>query len=133
MVPDHTTTRVLFNWQPSALHSTTIHQEYFARLRKSGIGVCPALVFVRGPDWHRRSVQKDLETQVFHQDDDQVAIQFVLWANCFPTEVLLPDGTMLDVKDGDAILVDNLEVQHRVSAAAVACNNRWFAKAYLKS
>jgi hypothetical protein len=62
-----------------------------------------------------------------------VAIKFVLSANCFPTEVLLPDGTMLDVKHGDAILVDNLKVQHRVSAAAVACTNRWFAKAYLKS
>jgi hypothetical protein len=70
-----------------------------------------------------------MESQSFHRDVNNLPMLFVLWANCHPTEVRFSDGQLLTAQHGDAMLLDNFEVEHRVSRAAVACDDRWFVQA----
>jgi hypothetical protein len=69
------------------------------------------------------------ETKEWHKDDSgygvPASIQFIVWSNAQPTEIRLPDGSLLETKDGDVILIDNVEVEHRAPAAQI---NRWFVR-----
>lgn len=120
-------TRVLFNWQPSCLDTGTITDEFPAALRSAGVSGYP--IFVRPPSWHRYSIRVCLDVQSFHRDENDSPMLFVTWADRFPTEVMFDDGSLLETRDGDVILIDNIEARHRVSPAAVAYSDRWFAKA----
>lgn len=125
-------TRVLTNWQPSALNAYTIKEEFRLlvtvqlnyRAERCGVST-------RSPRQHNElSTYSWYEESInFHHDASGCPGDMVMWSNRLPTEVRFEDGSILEAADGDVIFVDNLEVMHRIpNAALTPDNNRWFAR-----
>lgn len=116
-------TRVVTNWQPSTLDAPTVEREFAELVQRlfgpevwgrrktynfpeTGFGVCTDtgvdIHTLHGtyPFWHQ-----DCATHSKHQ-------HLICWSNKIPTLVRYPDGTMLEAKDGDVIVIDNEEVEH---------------------
>lgn len=72
----------------------------------------------------------------WHQDDDGHTAFLVLWADDYPTEVKLPDGSVVRAAPGEVVLIDNALVHHRIPADYVADveagveRNRHFLRMY---
>jgi len=115
-------TRVLFNWKPRSLDHT-LDQRLRSRFMKEGWYTLPSLMRLRNPALNKCIFEEAL---VWHQDEPaEVPLQFIVWSNVRPTEIRFPDGSSLETKDGDVILIDNQEVEHRAPANQT---DRWFVR-----
>lgn len=121
-------TRILTNWQPSKLDRETVRREFRRLLKKVLPSVKVSMTThpggdVREPPRHReRNTADD-----WHKDCGGVDLLITIWTNIKPTEVRFSDGSLLEAKDGDVILIDNLEVEHRTPEGSL--EGRWFARA----
>lgn len=114
-------TRVLFNWKPRELdHDIGIRLR--RRLMKAGLYTHPYVVEVRSPD---TNAQQDAGGQGWHRDATAPNTHLIMWSNIRPTLVRFKDGSLLEAKDGDVLLVDNDEVTH---CAPEDQSNRWFLR-----
>lgn len=114
-------TRVIFNWKPRILdHSLSIRLR--RRLIRAGLTTHPYIVEVRDPEINQ---QQNARAQGWHQDAVGSHLMLVMWSNVRPTEIRFNDGTLLQVRDGDVVLVDNDEVWHRAPENQV---DRWFCR-----
>jgi hypothetical protein len=66
----------------------------------------------------------------WHQDCGGVEKRFLLWSNVQPSDILLPDGMLMEVIDGAIIRIDNREVHHRTPSPVHP--RRWLIHAYMK-
>lgn len=116
-------TRVLFNWQPPVL-DRSLDERFRERMAAAGLE-CLGLIEVRDPGRNQY-----IETpKRWHRDDSSSELLIAMWSNVRPTEVKFADGRLLEgAEDGDVILVDNNEVEHR---APEDQTDRWFIRAYV--
>jgi hypothetical protein len=122
-------TRVLANWQPSALDEETIKAEFAVLIRKlvEQAGGVPRTrtqpcVEVRPPNQNA--------VNGLHRDCSGIAQYIIVWSNTLPTIVRFNDGSWLKTKAGDVLLLENTEVQHDAptSHAAMWAAERWFVR-----
>lgn len=102
-------TRILCNWQPTALDHT-LAQQFERHLATLGITIF--YTEVRNPA--RNAVLSDIAF-TWHQDPGG-ALLLVLWANIRPVEVRLADSSLPTTFPGDIVLVDNRVDKHRAPA-----------------
>lgn len=69
----------------------------------------------------RRHRSIDAIATEWHQDSicGDPAGALILWANSYPTELLLPDGSIVSGKPNDIVLIDNIRVKHRMPLSYV--------------
>lgn len=116
-------TRVLLNWQPPVL-DRSLGERFRGRMAASGF-VCIGIVEVRDPGRN----QYIEAPKRWHRDDPSSELLIIMWSNVRPTEVRFADGRLLEgTQDGDVILVDDNEVEHR---APEDQTDRWFIRAYV--
>jgi len=134
-------TRVIANWQPKKLGIDSI-QQGIAQLVVNILGLpfCPYRVEVRQPH-----TMLDIAPTEWHRDGNRLRpddIYMLLWSNVYPTEVRIDiDQSLLPVRDGDVILIENLKVEHRCPVQAIyktkynvtpvfwfTHNDRWFVR-----
>jgi hypothetical protein len=123
------TTKILTNWQPSTLDRETIRREF----RELVAGELSVSLDSVNMTRHEQGDVREPKWQVpmgWHRDEGinhQVDMSVVIWSNIKPTEVRFPDGSLLEARDGDVILIDNLECEHRTPEGDLS--GRWFARA----
>lgn len=49
----------------------------------------------------------------WHSDANGDDLALVIWSNCCPTEIRLPDGTVIVPEPGDIAVIRNSKVEHR--------------------
>lgn len=114
-------TQVLQNWQPSKLDKVVISKEFSEILSQW------FLVF----DVRILSNDDAPHPHVKEWHDDEGLAYTVIWANKHPTEVVfLRNQTLLETRDGDVILLNNLESRHRTPPSCPL--GRWIAWAEVK-
>lgn len=93
----------------------------------AGAGYDCGRIDVRSPDEHAQAYAEILAQYPdgWHYETECVGRHFAVWSDRAPTQVMFNDGRLLDAKDGDVILIDNLEARHRPPDVA-----RWFARAW---
>src|ERR1041385_7279760 len=114
-------TRVLFNWKPRSLDGS-LSDRLRSRLLRAGWYTHILCMEIRRPFADSESVIAS-EVYEWHKDQGAPSVQFIVWSNIRPTEVRFADGSLLPAKDGDVILIDNAEVEHRAPANS---DQRWF-------
>lgn len=113
-------TRILFNWQPSIL-DRSLAERFRERMAAAGFE-CLGLVEVRDPGRN----QYVEASKTWHREASSSKFLIAVWSNVRPTEVRFADGRLLEgAQDGDIILVDNNEVEHRAPADQT---DRWFIR-----
>lgn len=118
---EHRRTRVVFNWRPRKLDHT-LGERLRRRLIRVGLVAHPYTVEVRDPDVNK---QQNAVAQGWHRDSVGSRLMLVMWSNIRPTEVQFLDRSLLQLRDGDVLLVDNDEVWHR---APEDQSGRWFLR-----
>lgn len=83
---------------------------------------CLGLIEVRNPLLN--SYYTD-HARGWHTDTRGSGFMRAMWSNVRPTEVRFTDGRLLGAQDGDVILIDNSEVEHR---APEDQQDRWFIR-----
>ena len=53
----------------------------------------------------------------WHQDNNGETPGLIVWSNIYPTEVLLPDGSIVSGEPNDVVLLNNSVVKHRTPIA----------------
>lgn len=126
-------TKVLTNWKPSKLDNRTIRVEFTELVESLGFSVEPQYgVEARDPEAGIIAHKVSDVGKRWHRDGTGIYQEHVvIWSNILPTEVLLPNGSLLEAKDGDVILLENQAVMHRIPAEAVDHPDRWFARAWV--
>lgn len=117
-------TRVLTNWQPSALDFDTIRCEFFSLARKFIGKLKISLCEVRRPGTVAQPIG-------FHRDVQGADMYLLVWSNKAPTQVGYPDGSVLEARAGDVILLRNCEVEHDGPACEDDYADRWFVRMYI--
>lgn len=113
------TTRVLFNWKPREMYD--LDAKFRRRIARAGWCTHPQTVQVRCPSITGFGTATALAEKAgeafgiydWHHDEGNPRHKFIVWSNTMPTQVRFPDGSLLPVRDGDVILIDNDEVEHR--------------------
>lgn len=102
----------------------SLDERFRRRIWREGWCTHPLTLQVLSPE---RNAEKLPETKDWHHDDAgyRSGFRFIVWSNTRPTEVRFADGTLLETKDGDVILIDNDEVEHRAPADQAG---RWFVR-----
>lgn len=126
-------TRVLANWQPSVLDEDAINNELRELLALHGINSASAMT--RDARYHHALKNRPYSDEVsgltsWHTDNDNADCWIAVWSNILPTEVRFADGSLLETRNGDVILIKNREVQHRMPEAA-AGSDRGFTRAQI--
>jgi hypothetical protein len=133
-------TRVLINWQPTRLNESTIRREFRALVRKL-TGDAGKWLYGYSDGVELRGVGACHAPQGLHRDCHDEAQYLVCWSNCMPTTVVWPNGKRLKAKDGDVILINNLEVLHdspvnkrgnHINYCDCAKYERWFARVRIR-
>lgn len=123
-------TKVLTNWQPTKLKVDTIHREFTGLLRELG-WTTELGIDIREPSYFGKI---DVFALGWHTDPDrttkdQIMPITICWSNVNPTEVRFDDDqSLLVVKPGDVVLIDNAEVHH--CAPRRLGKKRWFVRAW---
>ena len=114
-------TCVLFNWKPRKLDHS-LGERLRKRLIRAGLATHKFCVEVRDPEVNQ---QQNARAQGWHQDAVGSRLMLVMWSNIRPTEVRYLDGSRLQLRDGDVLLVNNDEVWHRAPEDQA---DRWFLR-----
>lgn len=112
-------TRVLFNWRPRIL-DLSLKDRFQRRMATAGLRL--DLMEIRHPRYSARNAPT-----YWHKDAEPYPHQrLAVWSNIRSTAIRFPDGDLLQTQDGDVILIDNDEVEHR---APEDHTGRWFIRA----
>lgn len=89
-------------------------------MAQAGFASLDCLIEVRDPEYNARNTPT-----YWHRDAAGSRMMIAIWANVRPTEIRFADGSLLQTRDGDVILFDNDEVEHR---APDDQTGRWFVR-----
>ena len=116
-------TRVIGNWKPRKFTKEHISKQFPLVLKRLLGSYKGSYISVRVPSIEREHTQA---VDQFHQDG-VTDCYFAVWSNVHPTEVKFKNGSRLVAKEGDIILINNLEVEHR---RPIVTKPRWFARMF---
>lgn len=132
-------TRVIGNWQPSRLERDVILTEFAAEVeRLLGPFTCefntirsPSYQLAGGgtPYWHRDGLGDHLSIVWSNEMPTLIVLDDTAYPRDFRCLVPDPTAPMLETRDGDIILVNNLDCIHS-SPESKACQYRWFARLF---
>lgn len=118
-------TQVLCQWHPSRLDKPTIFREFRELLESYGFVIKRrADVSVRDERDQRVLIERNDRSLRWHDDGNLSGRLFAVWSNVFPTETSPP----IHACDGDVILIDNLNSEHRMTSNLNNIKGRWFAR-----
>lgn len=92
----------------------------------------------RAPHDNVEAAESDVINSIsgWHIDGSDSIAALILWANEYPTEIRLPDGTVVSGEPYDVVLINNLAVKHRVPKEFVRVvnngepTNRYWIRGY---
>lgn len=120
-------TAILGNFQPASLSEGAIRAGLVGFLLAHDLRC--GLIDVRSPAEQEQAFF-DIQAQYpdgWHYETECVGRFFGVWSNHSPTEVrFVETSEVLRAEAGDVLLIDNLEVKHRMPRSAGS--GRWFAR-----
>lgn len=85
---------------------------------------------VRDPETNNRLKTNQVASN-WHRDTSDHDTAMVLWSNKEQTQILLPDGTIIQPDPCDIVVIHNEKVMHRTPSEMSA--DRWFFRAHIRA